>query len=315
MHPPIGKTAMDGQMKAGGSKLAVWEPITAELNKRLLNVNNIIIAKKPEDRGKLTESVSADECKTKFDTMQKEYRRVCACDSLTHSCFKQLRDRSNKLAEHLCITMALKAVAGAGTNTLSAFRSACRVISFSTRQLKRESGKATGDDERGSLQKQLSRGDAHWKWFSQWYALFGTCARNQVQDRATESITPMKQPRVAQEAANTTKAVTQRQDSGEVKSPVQKRLRPARPVSLVQTLIAQGMADSDNSEAEDDSDSAELVCDTAAPDASQDGDSSGGPSNGVKDPPSVAVKKERQAGRRNSRTQVRNDQLAKTSTV
>jgi hypothetical protein len=207
----------------------------------------------------------------------------------------------NTLAEHFCITVALQAVAGASTNTLSAFRSACRVISFSTRQLKGESGKATGEDERGSLQDQLARGDAHWKWFSQWYALFGTCARNQVQDRATESITPMKQPKVAQEAANTTKAVTQRQDSGEVMSPVQKRLRPARPVSLVQTLIAQGLADSENSEADEDSDSAELVDDTAAPDASQGGDSNGVPSKGVKDPPSVAVKKEGQAGRRNSR--------------
>jgi hypothetical protein len=85
VHPPIGTVAVDGQMKAGGSKVAIWEPIAAELNRRLPEVNKVIIAKKPEDHGKLKERVTADDCKTKFDAMQKEYRKACACDSSTHA--------------------------------------------------------------------------------------------------------------------------------------------------------------------------------------------------------------------------------------
>jgi hypothetical protein len=79
LHPPIGKTAKDGQMKSGGAKAAIWAPIAAELNKRLPEVNKLIVSKKPEDEGKLKQSVSADECKTKYDAMQKEYRRTCTC--------------------------------------------------------------------------------------------------------------------------------------------------------------------------------------------------------------------------------------------
>jgi hypothetical protein len=78
VHPPIGKPAQDGQMKLGGSKIAIWEPIAAALNKRLPEVNRILLERKPEDRGKLKENVTA-ECKTKFDAMQKEYRKACSC--------------------------------------------------------------------------------------------------------------------------------------------------------------------------------------------------------------------------------------------
>lgn len=78
--PPIGKPSQDGQMKAGGAKIAIWEPIAAEMNKRLPQVNKAILEKKPEDSGKLKEAVTADECKHKFDAMQKEYRKVCRCE-------------------------------------------------------------------------------------------------------------------------------------------------------------------------------------------------------------------------------------------
>jgi hypothetical protein len=90
-------------MKAGGSKIAVWEPIAAELNRRLPEVNKIIIAKKPEDNGKLKKRVTAEDCKSKFDAMQEEYRKACACDSSTHAYLECMNVYSYELVACSCI--------------------------------------------------------------------------------------------------------------------------------------------------------------------------------------------------------------------
>jgi hypothetical protein len=196
--------------------------------------------------------------------------------------------------------MTLRAFAGAGACTLRALLSACRTISFSTRQLKGASGKDTGDEERGSLEEQLARGDREWKLFTRWYSLFGACARNQLQDRATESITPVKQHRGTKKAPEPKAAGTQKRSTAEVTSPVHKRLRPTRPVSLIENLLDHGISLSGESGTQDEPASDEWVEHTPADPAQADSDA--GHSRGVKEPStSVVAKHDGHASRCTSR--------------
>jgi hypothetical protein len=116
----------------------------------------------------------------------------------------------------------------------------------------------------------------------------------------TETLTPMKKQADTRRAAGSGVA-PQRQCSEEGTSPLRKRLRPNRPVSVVQNLLEQGISLSSNSGSQDDA-AADRGVDGADADSLQGCDSDPVPSRGVKDPSTCnVVKKEGSIGRRNSR--------------
>jgi len=74
LHPPIGKGSKDTLMKEGGAAVVIWEPIAEDMNSKLATVNKPIIDKSPSDEGKLKSSVDAKECKSKYDSMSKQFK-------------------------------------------------------------------------------------------------------------------------------------------------------------------------------------------------------------------------------------------------
>jgi hypothetical protein len=186
----------------------------------------------------------------------------------------------------------------------------CRAISFSIRQQKGESGKETGDEERGSLQDQLVRGDRKWKFFSRWYELFGACARNQVQDRVTESLTPLKNAKQTKAPVTGDLGSTagSDRDPGVVQastgtSPVRKRQRTKRSTAGLRKILMDLDAHSSDSEHQ----SEEVLGVGAAATGAQDQDDEANQNSdsdavvrGVKDPKKTVSVKEGSSGRRNS---------------
>jgi hypothetical protein len=123
-----------------------------------------------------------------------------------------------------------------------------------------------------------------------------------VQDRATESITPVRKHLATQRATGAIGAVAQGYCSAEVTSLVHKRLRPTRPVSVIANVLAQGMSVSGDSENKDEHGFDERMGNTAAETADEGGDSEAGRTMSVKDPSACAVaKNDGEAGRRASR--------------
>lgn len=78
--PPLGEAAKDRKMKAGGSDVAVWEPMVAEYNRRLPEVNKEILKKNPADSGKLITSVHVKMLQDKWRKLKKEYHEAQTCD-------------------------------------------------------------------------------------------------------------------------------------------------------------------------------------------------------------------------------------------